>query len=153
VFAPPIGLGSPHPAHEPRPLVSRLRRLHSIYNIESSFARMTPQRFREIEALCQSVRQHGPEVLANVDPEIRELVQNLLEQDPRLPSNPSGAETVTQSFQAPAGIGTQLGPYKLEALLGAGGMGQVFRAVDTRLARSVAIKTSHERFTERFERE
>jgi eukaryotic-like serine/threonine-protein kinase len=36
--------------------------------------------------------------------------------------------------------GAQVGPYKLEALIGAGGMGQVFRAIDTRLRRTVAIK-------------
>src|SRR6266446_5324589 len=36
--------------------------------------------------------------------------------------------------------GAQLGPYKIEAPLGAGGMGEVFRAADTRLHRTVAIK-------------
>src|SRR5436190_5394608 len=36
--------------------------------------------------------------------------------------------------------GTELGPFKIEALLGAGGMGQVFRARDSRLGRIVAIK-------------
>ena len=41
-------------------------------------------------------------------------------------------------FEAVAG--TRLGPYKIEALVGAGGMGQVFRATDTRLHRTVAIK-------------
>jgi TolB-like protein/Tfp pilus assembly protein PilF/predicted Ser/Thr protein kinase len=38
------------------------------------------------------------------------------------------------------GPGVQVGPYKLEAAIGAGGMGEVFRAVDTRLHRTVAIK-------------
>ena len=49
--------------------------------------------------------------------------------------------------------GTQLGPYRVEAPIGAGGMGQVYEATDTRLRRPVAIKTSQERFSERFERE
>ena len=36
--------------------------------------------------------------------------------------------------------GTVLGPYQILALIGAGGMGQVYRARDTRLERQVAIK-------------
>ena len=43
--------------------------------------------------------------------------------------------------------------YKIEGLLGAGGMGQVYRPTDTRLGRKVAIKISTERFSGRFERE
>lgn len=51
------------------------------------------------------------------------------------------------------GVGSQLGPYKLEGILGTGGMGQVFRGVDTRLGRAVAIKVAHASFSARFERE
>jgi Tol biopolymer transport system component len=49
--------------------------------------------------------------------------------------------------------GTQLGPYDILASIGAGGMGEVFRARDTRLNRLVAIKISHENFSERVEYE
>jgi hypothetical protein len=54
--------------------------------------------------------------------------------------------------------GTRLGPYEILAPLGAGGMGQVYRARDTRLDRSVAIKvlpadTTSAHAFERFERE
>ncbi len=36
--------------------------------------------------------------------------------------------------------GTQLGPYSVTAKIGAGGMGEVYKATDTRLDRTVAIK-------------
>src|SRR5580693_7690043 len=49
--------------------------------------------------------------------------------------------------------GNKLGPYEIQAPLGAGGMGEVYRARDTRLNRDVAIKISQERFSDRFERE
>src|SRR5450631_2538285 len=49
--------------------------------------------------------------------------------------------------------GDKLGPYEIVAPIGAGGMGQVYRAHDSRLRRDVAIKVSAERFSERFEKE
>src|SRR5215469_10359579 len=49
--------------------------------------------------------------------------------------------------------GTRLGPYELLAQIGAGGMGEVYRARDPRMGRDVAIKVCTERFSDRFERE
>jgi len=49
-------------------------------------------------------------------------------------------------------IGTRLGPYEIGAPLGAGGMGEVYRAMDTTLDRQVAIKVLPEAFAHDLER-
>src|SRR6059036_2688185 len=55
--------------------------------------------------------------------------------------------------------GTRLGPYEIVSALGAGGMGEVYRARDTRLDRTVAVKilpaalAADPQFRERFDRE
>src|SRR5580765_8089250 len=49
--------------------------------------------------------------------------------------------------------GDKLGPYEILAPIGAGGMGEVYRARDPRLNRDVAIKVSAVQFSERFGRE
>jgi eukaryotic-like serine/threonine-protein kinase len=53
----------------------------------------------------------------------------------------------------PSLVGRRLGAYQVTACLGAGGMGEVYRAHDARLGRDVAIKVSREIFSERFARE
>src|SRR6267143_3039841 len=53
----------------------------------------------------------------------------------------------------PLAAGDKLGPYEILALVGKGGMGEVYRAHDSRLNRDVAIKVSNAQFTERFTRE
>ena len=59
----------------------------------------------------------------------------------------------------PLASGTSLGPYQIESPLGAGGMGEVYKARDTRLDRTVAIKVLPEHVAadpdlkQRFERE
>jgi serine/threonine protein kinase len=49
--------------------------------------------------------------------------------------------------------GAKLGPYEIVAPIGAGGMGEVWRARDTRLGRIVAIKKVKEQHSERFKQE
>ncbi len=49
--------------------------------------------------------------------------------------------------------GARLGPYEIVVPIGADGMGEVYRATDTRMGRDVAIKISAERFSGRFSRE
>src|SRR5215510_999397 len=59
----------------------------------------------------------------------------------------------------PIAAGSRLGPYEVIASIGAGGMGEVYRATDTHLGRDVAIKVLPETFAQdpervaRFERE
>src|SRR2546429_9757815 len=59
----------------------------------------------------------------------------------------------------PLTSGTKLGPYEIQSPLGAGGMGEVYRALDTRLDRTVAVKILPNHLAEdlaakqRFERE
>ena len=67
-------------------------------------------------------------------------------------THPSSASSPipTKTVVAP---GAQLGPYRIEAQIGSGGMGTVYRAVDTRLGRVVAIKIAAERYSVRFQLE
>src|SRR5580704_986882 len=122
---------------------------------------MTPQRWREIEELYHAAREREPgeraALLEAVDPELRREVESLLVQDA---SEPGMLDRPAWEGGAPAAVsaGTQLGPYKIEGLLGKGGMGEVFRARDTRLDRTVAVKVlplsfATEAARERFQRE
>ena len=114
---------------------------------------MTPDRWRQIEELYHAVREssaneHAALLRPRADPDIRSEVESLLlaGQDKSLPA-------LDVRLMAAIQPGTRLGPYLVENKLGEGGMGEVFRAVDTRLGRTVAIKVVHQQFDARFERE
>src|SRR5437660_982478 len=65
----------------------------------------------------------------------------------------SGARREESRVMATPARGERIGPYELLDAIGAGGMGEVWKARDTRLNRTVAIKVSKEQFSERFEQE
>jgi eukaryotic-like serine/threonine-protein kinase len=123
---------------------------------------MTPERFQQIEKLYHAAREGSAAervaLLSQADPELRREVESLLAVQtggefmdrPAVQNAPQLLEDLTATKWT---AGTRLGPYRIESKLGEGGMGQVFRAVDTRLGRAVAIKITYQQFSSRFERE
>jgi len=109
---------------------------------------MTPERWKQIEELYHSAVDSGEEaraaLFAQASPEVRNTVIEMLAQQSaeNMLDRPAweAAAPFLDSAIAPLTAGTQLGPYRIEGILGEGGMGAVYRAFDSRLSRNVAIK-------------
>jgi serine/threonine protein kinase len=125
----------------------RWRRVELIY--DEALARQGADRSRFLDAACG-----GDELL-------RREIESLLDADRdaggflEIPA----ADILERQADGCALVGRQLGPYRIESLLGAGGMGEVYVAQDTRLDRRVAVKVLPSHFADRpasrrrFERE
>jgi serine/threonine protein kinase len=129
--------------------------------LNDSGGHVSPEHLRKVEELYHLVREGPVEaraaLLAQADPALRSEVESLLVQhggDGVLdrPAMEVAAKLLEDSRMELA-VGASLGPYKIESYVGAGGMGQVYKARDTRLGRAVAIKVSSQEFNARFERE
>lgn len=119
---------------------------------------MTPKHWRQLEELYDALKDLSPDErgmrLASVDPELRSSLEAIFAQQGSALEHPAWEDRASLLQAATLTVaGTQLGPYKINQLIGSGGMGEVFSAVDTRLGRSVAIKTCRQEFGERFQRE
>src|SRR5271155_2568381 len=119
---------------------------------------MTPERWRKIEDVYHAALARGSgerdAFLAEAcgdDTDLRAEVASLLAE------GGSRAEMIERPAPSIDGAqpasGSQIGPYRIHASIGKGGMGEVWKARDPRLNRDVAIKISSRQFSDRFTRE
>ena len=123
---------------------------------------MTEERWRRIETIFHAALEREPRERAHYvaqvcgsDADLKKEVESLLAKDPSSPDLVFNHPTVDLTHSAINRLetGARLGPYELESRLGFGGMAEVWKARDTRLGRSVALKVSRTEFSRRFELE
>ena len=114
-------------------------------------AGISPERWRQITGIFHAARRESPEArpaflatACGTDSTLRHEVEEMLTADEAAGSfgnNPFTEALNTASDLQPAlDAGAQVGPYTIIAVLGIGGMGEVYRAHDSRLGRDIAIK-------------
>jgi len=119
---------------------------------------MTPERWRQLEGLYDAVKDLSPRErsvrLKDADPALRSAMEAVFAQEGSALEHPAweGQASLLHTVTV-FSVGMLLGPYQIERKIGEGGMGEVYRATDTRLARAVAIKTCRQEFDGRFQRE
>src|SRR4051812_18228033 len=114
---------------------------------------MESERWNDIERLYHAALEREPgsrtAFLTEVcpDADVRREIESLLRFD--------GAASMLErpAWEKHLRPGERLGPYEILKRIGMGGMGEVWKARDTRLDRTVAIKAPAARFSQRFERE
>jgi Tol biopolymer transport system component len=116
---------------------------------------MDSGRWRRVEAVYHETLEQSPgerpAYLAEVcgsDAELRREVESLLRHEGvadsflEAPAKARAAAGVPRLMEEGAlSVGAMVGPYRVKALLGIGGMGEVYRARDTRLSRDIVLKT------------
>ncbi|HYR89198.1 MAG TPA: protein kinase [Terriglobia bacterium] len=117
------------------------------------------ERWQKIERLFHAAceldgdqQAHFLDEACRSDAEMRRQIDELLKQDRQdsFLNIPAVEEFAVRSPLAPK---TRIGPYEVLEIIGAGGQGEVYKARDTRLNRTVAIKFVREQFSVRFGRE
>jgi serine/threonine protein kinase/Tol biopolymer transport system component len=123
---------------------------------------MNPELWRKVEELFHAALERAPEArqafldrICRGDIDLQREVELLLAKEKQAGSFlelPALGDATVNPASVASQLGRQFGPYRIVAPIGAGGMGEVYRAHDSKLGRDVAIKTLPQEFAHDLER-